>query len=100
VEWPTADSKLDFLNVPEVSSLLAYVRKNAPYLEAMVATAVYTGLRKGELMGLRWRDVHLDEGRIDVERSYRTKPKSKNSRHLPINPELAAVLRSPQKRRK
>jgi integrase len=92
VEWPSAEGKLDFLSATEVASLLAYVRKDAPYLEAMIATAIYTGMRKGELFGLRWRDVHLDAGRIDVARSYTTKPKSGKARHLPINPELAAVL--------
>ncbi len=34
------------------------------------ATAMYAGLRAGELQGLRWEDVDLAAGVIRVERSY------------------------------
>lgn len=34
------------------------------------ATALYGGLRRGELMALRWEDVDLAGGRIRVERSW------------------------------
>ena len=41
----------------------------ARMLPAMITTAAHTGMRKGELFGLRKTDVHLDAGRIDVMRS-------------------------------
>lgn len=37
---------------------------------AIWATAMYAGLRRGELLGLRWEDVDLGNNRISVERSY------------------------------
>ena len=37
---------------------------------ALWATALYAGLRRGELMALRWEDVDLAQGVIHVERSY------------------------------
>jgi integrase len=37
---------------------------------ALWATAMYAGLRAGELMALRWEDIDLDAGVIHVERSY------------------------------
>src|SRR4029077_12266407 len=37
---------------------------------AIWATALYAGLRRGELMALRWEDVDLAQGVIHVERSY------------------------------
>jgi integrase len=58
----------------------------------MVDTAIDTAMRKGELFGLRWRDVRLEDGRIDVLHSYRLAPKSGKARHLPIHPELKRVL--------
>jgi integrase len=34
------------------------------------ATALYAGLRRGELMALHWEDVALDGGRLEVARSW------------------------------
>ncbi|MHB1539282.1 MAG: tyrosine-type recombinase/integrase [Solirubrobacteraceae bacterium] len=60
------------------------------------ATAMYAGLRRGELMALRWQDVDLAAGLIRVERSWdpahgaAIEPKSRaGKRNVPI----AAVLR-------
>jgi integrase len=58
---------------------------------AVWATALYAGLRRGELMALRWDDVDLAQGVIHVERSYDEKarveiePKSRAGRRtVPI----------------
>jgi integrase len=40
---------------------------------ALWATALYAGLRRGELLGLRWEDVDLNAGVIHVERSWDAK---------------------------
>lgn len=37
--------------------------------QALYVVAVHTGLRQGELLGLRWSDVDLDEGKLSVCRS-------------------------------
>ena len=34
------------------------------------ATALYAGLRRGELMGLQWRDIELEQGILRVERAW------------------------------
>lgn len=41
-----------------------------PHDRALWATAVYAGLRRGELMALRWADVDLATGTITVRLSY------------------------------
>jgi integrase len=63
------------------------------------ATALYAGLRRGELMALRWEDVDLAAGVIRVERSYDDKghieiePKSRASRRaVPIVGALRDIL--------
>ena len=43
--------------------------REEPVLAAVVAVAATTGLRRGELSGLRWSDVALEEGRLHVRRS-------------------------------
>jgi integrase len=63
------------------------------------ATAVYAGLRRGELMALRWEDVDLAAGVIRVERAYDDKgrveiePKSRaGHRNVPVVGALRHVL--------
>ena len=57
----------DTLRAGEVPMLLAAL---TPRWRALFACAVYTGMRKGELLGLRKSDVDLVEGTITVRRSY------------------------------
>jgi integrase len=85
--------ELEYLQPAEVEKLLGHVEKNHPALLPFVATLCYCGLRKGEARGLRWRDVFLDAGRIEVCRSYTGRTKSGHSRTVPINPELMPILR-------
>ena len=77
----------------QAADLLAVLRKADRPIWAL---ALYTGLRRGELMALRWEDVDLAAGVIRVERSWDTKervtvaPKSRaGRRRVPI----AGVLR-------
>lgn len=88
----------------EIGRLLSVARERAKagsyddrLLYAMVATALFTGLRKGELFGLRWQDVDLAHRRLDVARSYALAPKSNKARHLRLNAELVPILREWQR---
>ena len=70
---------------------------------ALVYTALYTGMRRGELLGLRWCDVDLPLATISVTQSLQRlyggefsvrEPKSAHSRRLiPMPPSLAVLLR-------
>jgi integrase len=64
-----------------------------PAVFAMYTTAVYTGMRAGELAGLRWADVDLDRRTIHVRRSYDGRTKTRASRrHVPLVDALLPVL--------
>jgi len=56
-------------------------------------TAVYTGMRAGELAGLRWSDVNLEKKAIRVRRSYAGTTKTRASQRLvPIGKSLLTHL--------
>ena len=65
--------------------------------KAIVLTALGTAMRRGELIGLRWRAVNLLEAKIEVREAYVrgrfTTPKSKASRRVvELGPRTLAVL--------
>jgi integrase len=53
------------LTADEASALL--VAADDDRLRALYVLALTTGMRKGELLGLRWRDVDLDGGSLRVQ---------------------------------
>jgi integrase len=63
---------------------------------AIFLTAAFTGLRRGELLALRWRDVDFDSSLIRVRSSYAggrvTTPKSGKVRSVPMAPDVAKAL--------
>ena len=56
------------LTKPEQELLLSFLKRNHTYSHwyHIIAVMVGTGLRVGEVTGLRWCDIDLDEGIIDV----------------------------------
>jgi integrase len=63
---------------------------------AIFLTAAFTGLRMGELLALRWRDVDFTGSMIRVRASYYlgqlTTPKSGKVRAVPMTPDVATAL--------
>jgi integrase len=95
-----ADPDIRYLSAEQVGSLLAAVPKDlrGPTDRALYMTAVMCGLRQGELVALRWRDVDRKAGLIRVRRSFTRgrfgTPKSRRSnRAVPMPHSLAAELR-------
>lgn len=63
---------------------------------AVFLTAAFTGLRMGELLALRWRDIDFTANVVRVRASYYlgqlTTPKSGKVRAVPLAPPVAAAL--------
>ena len=63
---------------------------------AIFLTAAFTGLRRGELIALRWRDVDFAGSLVRVRASYAgsrlTTPKSGKVRSVPMAPDVARAL--------
>ena len=75
-------------------------------LEALFVLAVREGLRQGEILALRWRDVDLDAGVLAVTGSLQAdrtigEPKSRHSRRsVVLFPETVAALREHHERQR
>jgi len=91
---PRSDDPWTFLEIDEVARLLALDLR--PDQRAIFTTATYTGLRGGELWGLRWADVHLDgpRPRVVVRFSYRRPTKTGRVREVPLLEPARAALRA------
>ncbi len=84
----------------QAQKLLEQVRGHR--LEALLILAMTTGMRRGELVALRWRDVHLEENYLQVCHSARkvvryglqiTEPKTEAGRRkIMLTPFLIEVL--------
>jgi integrase len=60
----------------------------------LYATAVYTGMRLGELAGLEWGDIDFGRRLITVQRSYDGPTKGGDARHVLLLDELAPILQA------
>ncbi|HEY3989451.1 MAG TPA: site-specific integrase [Acidobacteriaceae bacterium] len=86
----------DVLTLEEVLTLLALLPAHA---RTMVVVAAVTGLRRGELVGLKWEDVDFENGMIHIRRSLVDQveglPKTEASkRPIPLESGLAQALLS------
>lgn len=79
-----------FLTKDEISRVLKEAHKTD--LGALVATAIYTGMRKSELFNLEWQDIDFAAGTITVRNKEGFTTKSKRFRTIPIHPALRRVL--------
>ena len=93
IELPAVRGRRERIASPEEAAKLI---ESLPRSErALWATAMYAGLRLGELRALRWQDVDLAAGIIRVERSWdaRQGPIEPKSRAGKRNVPIPAVLR-------
>jgi integrase len=60
---------------------------------ALIALAVTTGMRLGEMLALRWRDLDFEEGTVFVRNTPNHATKSRRNRALALAPEVAKLLK-------
>ncbi len=85
------------IDVFSPEEVYALVRAAASEQDAAIfLTAAFTGLRRGELLALHWRDVDFAGSTIRVRGNYSegvlTTPKSGKVRAVPMAPDVASVL--------
>jgi len=96
-------SEIRFLNQRDLDALIVSVdASGVPFGStdrAIFLTAAMTGMRQGELLALRWRDVDWEAKRIRVRRNYTrghwSTPKSRSGeRSVPLSSKVEAELRA------
>jgi len=86
----------DFLHAEEVPRVLNALSDR---WRPLFATAIFTGMRRGELLGLRKSDVDLAAGLINIARSHdQGTTKGKRAEAIPIARELIPYLQQALKR--
>ncbi|MEC0248904.1 site-specific integrase [Paenibacillus chitinolyticus] len=89
--------KVDFWTKDEVKEFLSGVEHRR---RIMFVLAIYTGMRRGEILGLRWRDIDLENGQIRISQILAFKGEIKDgtktesgNRSISIPPVVIAELR-------
>ena len=103
IERPPQDQQ-DFVWIDEaqVARLIEAAAEDEehPQLSLIVATAAYSGLRAGEVLGLQWSDIDFEARRIGVRRSFGAEDgkdsstKSRKVRYVPLLGKLQIVLQA------
>lgn len=80
------------LTPAESSSLMRRAKTSKPEFYPVLLLALHAGLRRGEIFGLRCKDVDILNGKIMVSHSYHGPTKSGRSRVVPMSAELSKAL--------
>jgi integrase len=59
--------EMQVLSLEQVQRLVGVAKDSR--LEALLIVALTTGMRRGELLGLKWQDIDLDKGSLQVRRT-------------------------------
>ena len=107
IKTPTAQREMRCWNEDEARRLMRFADGRTRY-SAVFRLALATGMRLGEILGLRWDDVDLDESRLQVRHSLSwprggkpelLPPKTAASRRvIPIDRGTAETLRQHRRR--
>ena len=103
IEFPKEETKeVEAFTLEEVGDILKALESEPWHIRAVIEVALFTGCRRGEIVGLKWVDIDFENQRISVKRSIyklsdgkarEKKPKSKCSiRTISIPERLCKTL--------
>ena len=102
-------SEVPEYNAEQVRTLLRYAKDNDSHIYIFLLLALYTGLRKGELLALTWDDVDYRKkllrvnknrtgSRKEVTSQVLTPKTNSSNRKIPLNDDVLAALKDEQKK--
>ncbi len=92
------------LSIDEALTLLQECKSMFPDFYPILATQIFTGLREGELLALKWGDFDFKSGKLNVRRQYtqgelkETLKTSSSYRTIDICPTLIKILQQFKKK--
>ncbi len=104
VEWKVIDSnpikelrptktddnqRVRYLSQDEEQRLRRALKGAPRYLQAMVLVSINTGIRQGEMFGMKWDDINLSTRNLTVVSGT---AKNRKTRHIPLNDEAYEAL--------
>ena len=97
---PKKNGEMKVLTQTEIVRLLNQAYDEGYY--EMFLLELTTGMRRGEILGLKWRDLNLETGELNIKRQLTTKgisvPKTKSSiRTILLPPDMLDLLREMKK---
>lgn len=103
IEFPKEENKeVEVFTLEEVENILNALESEPWHIRAIIEVALFTGCRRGEIVGLKWADIDFENQRISVKRSIyklsdgkarEKEPKSKTSiRTISIPERLCKTL--------
>jgi integrase len=83
-----------YLTPAEIADLLRTVRQraDADFAYLLHAIPAYTGMRRGEVLRLRWADVELDSGHVVARSRKQSRRAAETARRIGLHPELRREL--------
>ena len=76
-----SNTKTEFLTEDELKRLLKAIQEDTnPYAGSIMLVALYTGMRKGEILRLEWPDIDFEHGFIHIRG-----PKGGQDQKIPLN---------------
>lgn len=112
IKYPTSETNknLEVLTIAHHKKILDFIKENFTFRNLGIYISLTTGLRIGEICGLKWSDIDVCNETITVRRTIEriyiiegdckhtelviNTPKTKNScREIPMNKELLAMVK-------
>jgi integrase len=83
-----------YLNPAEIGDLLRTVRDcaDADYAYLLHAIPAYTGMRRGEILRLRWSDIEFDQDHVIARSRKQSRRTVETKRRIDLHPELKGEL--------
>ena len=70
LEFPKEETKeVEVFTLEEVENILRALEGEPWHIRAVIEVALFTGCRRGEIVGLKWADIDFENQRISVKRS-------------------------------